>query len=43
MTAVQAPLALEAIGVTKRFGSITANDDVDLQVEAGTVDRKSVV
>ena len=37
MTAVQAPLALEAIGVTKRFGSITANDDVDLQVEAGTV------
>lgn len=29
--------AVELTGVTKRFGTVTANDNVDLQVEAGTV------
>ncbi len=37
MSATTAPLALEAIGVTKRFGPVTANEGVDLQVERGQV------
>ena len=31
----QAPLALQLTGITKRFGSLTANDDVSLTLRQG--------
>jgi ABC-2 type transport system ATP-binding protein len=37
MTATSAPLAIDASGVRKRFGKVTALDGVDLRVVAGTV------
>ncbi|MBM9469299.1 ABC transporter ATP-binding protein [Nakamurella leprariae] len=34
---IRPPLALELIGITKRYGSFTANDSIDVRVEAGEV------
>ena len=31
----QAPLALQLTGITKRFGSLTANDDISLTLRQG--------
>ena len=33
----QAPLALQLTGITKRFGSLTANDDISLTLRQGEV------
>ncbi|PTN51553.1 ABC transporter ATP-binding protein, partial [Achromobacter xylosoxidans] len=32
-----APLALQLTGITKRFGSLTANDDISLTLRQGEV------
>jgi len=34
---MEAPLALEAVGLSKRFGSVLALDDVSLRLQRGTV------
>ena len=33
MSTEQAPLALEAEGICKKFGTLVANDEVNLKVE----------
>lgn len=34
---IQAPLALQLTGITKRFGSLTANDDISISLAEGEV------
>ena len=38
-----APVAVRMTGISKSFGGIRALDNVDFEVLAGEVDRKSVV
>jgi ABC-type sugar transport system ATPase subunit len=31
------PYAVEMLGITKRFGTVLANDGIDLQIPAGSI------